>query len=88
MMNCRRQRTNGAWVRASLGAMMHLRSLLDLDHQPNAYMIAACNRILQPMFHQTESLSLEKKSDIHEHVLQAFLHAWTTVLLEKKYRFW
>jgi hypothetical protein len=91
VVNCHYPPTNGGWVGVSFeeNHQQQFPSFsLRLDNQSTSYMIIGCDRLLKPMISQTECLRLDKKLDIHEHVLQEFLQAWTTVLLERKYRFW
>jgi len=56
-------------------------------NQQTIYMIIACDKILKPIFSQCECLNIDKKLDIYENILSAFTQAWTSILLERKYRF-
>lgn len=59
-----------------------------LAHQQTSYMITACDKLLKSIISQIECLDFDKKLNIYENVLSAFVQAWITVLLERKYRFW
>ncbi len=50
-------------------------------------MIIACDKLLKPIISQSECLNIDKKLDIYENILSSFIQAWTTILLERKYRF-
>ena len=50
-------------------------------------MILACEKLLKSIFSQCECLNIEKKFDIYENILSSFIQTWTSMLLEKKYRF-
>ena len=58
-----------------------------LANQQTSYMIIACDKLLKPILSQSECLNIDKKFDIYEKILSAFIQAWTSILLERKYRF-
>ena len=58
-----------------------------LVNQQASYMIIACDRLLKLIFSQSECLNIDHKLDIYENILTSFVQAWTSILLERKYRF-
>jgi hypothetical protein len=56
-------------------------------NQQTSNMIIACDKLLKPIISQSECLNIDNKLDIYENILSSFIQAWTTILLERKYRF-
>ncbi len=50
-------------------------------------MIIACDKLLKTIFSQSECLNIDHKFDIYENILLSFIQAWTSILLERKYRY-
>ena len=50
-------------------------------------MIIACDKLLKPILSQSECLNIEKKFDIYEKILSAFIQSWTSMLLERRYTY-
>lgn len=63
------------------------RKMIDLVHQQSASMANACDLLLKPVFSQLECLTIDQKFEVYEHILNAFVQAWLTILRQRKYRF-
>lgn len=50
-------------------------------------MVTACDKLLKTVFSQCECLNIEKKFDVYENILLVFTQAWTSILLDRKYRY-
>jgi hypothetical protein len=58
-----------------------------LANQQTSYMIVACDKLLKSIFSQCECLNIDKKLDVYENILSAFVQTWTSILLDRKYRY-
>ena len=49
--------------------------------------MAACETILKSILHQSEYLNIQSVLHVYERILRSFTETWTSILLERKYRF-
>ena len=58
-----------------------------LAYQQTSPMMAACEMILKSILNQSEYLDVQSTLDVYERILASFTETWTSILLERKYRF-